>query len=67
MTNSTASRSSATSSSTTAAPGTVNPPPLFNSNPYQYLQHDDERYSAGFFSHYEVSAITSTSMPTSPS
>jgi iron complex outermembrane receptor protein len=37
------------------APNTGSPPKLFNSNPFQYLQHDDERYSAGFFSHYEVS------------
>ncbi|WP_372786250.1 TonB-dependent receptor domain-containing protein [Phenylobacterium sp.] len=37
------------------APTTVSPPLLFNSNPFQYLQHDDERYSAGFFSHYELS------------
>jgi len=36
------------------APATVSPPLLFNSNPFQYLQHDDERYSAGFFSHYEL-------------
>jgi len=36
------------------APNTTNPPLLFNSNPFQYLQHDDSRYSAGFFSHYEV-------------
>lgn len=37
------------------APTTGSPPLVFNSNPYQYLQHDDTRYSAGFFSHYEVS------------
>ena len=31
------------------------PPALFNSNPYQYLQHDDSRYSAGFTAHYDIS------------
>ena len=36
-------------------PATASPPPFFNSNPYQYLQHDDARYSAGFFSHYRLS------------
>jgi iron complex outermembrane recepter protein len=32
-----------------------NPPALFNSNPYQYLSHDDTRYSAGAFMHYDFS------------
>jgi iron complex outermembrane recepter protein len=36
------------------APNTGSPPLLFNSSPFQYLQHDDTRYSAGFFSRYEV-------------
>ena len=29
------------------------PPPLFNSNSYQYLLHQDERYTAGVLSHYD--------------
>ncbi len=29
------------------------PPALFNSNPYQYLLHQDERYTAGVMSHYD--------------
>ena len=29
------------------------PPPLFNSNPYQYLEHADVRYMAGVMSHYD--------------
>jgi len=33
---------------------TTNPPPLFNSNPYEYLQHQDRRYTGGFFANYEV-------------
>ena len=37
-----------------SSPAGGDPPLLFNSNPYQYLAHDDSRYSAGFFSHYEV-------------
>ena len=32
-----------------------NPPSLFNSNAFQYLQHQDTRYSAGFFAHYDYS------------
>jgi len=36
------------------APASVSPPLVFNSNPFQYLQHDDTRYSAGFLSHYEL-------------
>jgi iron complex outermembrane receptor protein len=36
------------------APNTGSPPLLFNSSPFQYLMHDDTRYSAGFFSHYEL-------------
>jgi outer membrane receptor protein involved in Fe transport len=36
------------------APNTGSPPLLFNSSPFQYLLHDDTRYSAGFFSHYEL-------------
>jgi outer membrane receptor protein involved in Fe transport len=40
----------------TLAPASVSPPLVFNANPYQYLQHDDERISAGFFSHYDVNA-----------
>lgn len=39
------------------APNTGSPPLIFNSNPYQYLIHQDTRYMAGFFSHYEVSKI----------
>ena len=31
-----------------------NPPPLFNSSPYQYLSRADTRYSAGAFANYEV-------------
>jgi iron complex outermembrane receptor protein len=30
------------------------PPGLFNSNPYEYLQHGDRRYSAGYFADYEI-------------
>ena len=29
------------------------PPALFNPNPYQYLLHQDERYTAGVMSHYD--------------
>jgi len=29
------------------------PPPLFNSNPYEYLLHAGTRYNAGFFANYE--------------
>jgi len=32
----------------------ANPPPLFNSNPYESLIHQDTRYTAGFLSHYDV-------------
>ena len=32
----------------------TSPPPLFNSNPYEYLQHGDRRYSAGYFADYEI-------------
>jgi len=38
-----------------AAPNTGVPGLVFNSNPFEYLQHDDTRYSAGFFSHYDLS------------
>jgi outer membrane receptor protein involved in Fe transport len=31
------------------------PPALFNSNPYQYLLHQDERYTGGLLSHYDFS------------
>ncbi len=34
---------------------TSDPPALFNSNPFQYLQHQDTRYSAGFSGHYDFS------------
>jgi len=37
------------------APATGSPGLVFNSSPFQYLAHDDTRYSAGFFSHYELS------------
>ena len=37
------------------APATGSPGLVFNSSPFQYLAHDDTRYSAGFFSHYEMS------------
>jgi outer membrane receptor protein involved in Fe transport len=30
------------------------PPALFNSNPYEYLQHQDTRYTGGFFADYEI-------------
>ena len=30
------------------------PPPRFNSNPYEYLLHQDTRYTAGFFAHYDI-------------
>jgi outer membrane receptor protein involved in Fe transport len=30
------------------------PPPLFNSEPYEYLLTQDTRYNAGFFSHYDL-------------
>jgi outer membrane receptor protein involved in Fe transport len=30
------------------------PPPLFNSNLYQYLLHQDERYTGGLMSHYDL-------------
>ena len=30
------------------------PPSSFNSAPFEYLQRQDERYQAGFFSHYQV-------------
>ena len=33
-------------------PGTI-PGGLFNSNPYQYLEHADTRYAAGVMSHYD--------------
>ena len=29
------------------------PPPFFNSNTYQYLLHQDERYTAGVMTHYD--------------
>jgi outer membrane receptor protein involved in Fe transport len=32
----------------------TSPPPLFNSNSYEFLQHKDKRYSGGFFAHYDV-------------
>lgn len=32
-----------------------NPPSAFNSNRYAYLQREDERYSAGAFTHYDFS------------
>ena len=32
----------------------TSPPPVFNSNPYEYLQRQDERYQAGFFAQYQV-------------
>ncbi len=28
---------------------------VFDSSPFQYLAHDDNRYTAGFFSHYDIS------------
>jgi outer membrane receptor protein involved in Fe transport len=31
-----------------------NPPPLFNSNPYQYLSRQNTRYQAGFLADYRV-------------
>jgi outer membrane receptor protein involved in Fe transport len=36
--------------------GTVatTPPALFNSNPYQYLVHQDTRYSYGVYAHYDI-------------
>jgi iron complex outermembrane receptor protein len=37
-----------------SAPNTGTPGLLFNSSPYQYLEHGDTRYSAGLFSHYEL-------------
>jgi len=30
------------------------PPPLFNSNPFNYLIQDDTRWTAGFFARYEI-------------
>ncbi|MBL8551165.1 MAG: TonB-dependent receptor [Hyphomonadaceae bacterium] len=33
---------------------TSNPPPTFNSSPFQFLSRDDTRYSAGYFAHYDV-------------
>jgi iron complex outermembrane receptor protein len=38
-----------------SAPATGSPGLVFNSNPFEYLLHDDTRYSAGFFSHYDLS------------
>ena len=32
------------------------PPSVFNSSPFQYLQHQDTRYTGGFFAHYEVNS-----------
>ena len=37
------------------SPSGGNPGLVFNSSPFQYLAHDDTRYSAGFFSHYDMS------------
>ena len=37
------------------APNTGSPGLIFNSSPFQYLQHDDTRYSAGLYSHYDFS------------
>ena len=34
------------------APG-QSPPPLFNSNPYESLLHQDTRYTGGFLAHYD--------------
>jgi outer membrane receptor protein involved in Fe transport len=32
----------------------TSPPALFNSNPYEYLLHQDTRYTGGFFAHYDI-------------
>jgi outer membrane receptor protein involved in Fe transport len=37
-----------------SASANTNPPPLFNSNPYEYLLHDNKRYTAGLFARYEI-------------
>jgi iron complex outermembrane recepter protein len=34
-----------------------NPPPLFNSNPYQYLSRQDTRYMGGFLADYRVNDV----------
>ncbi len=33
---------------------TTSPPSLFNANEFEYLQHQDTRYAAGFFARYDV-------------
>ena len=32
----------------------LTPPAAFNSNPYEYLSRGDERYTGGYFAHYQV-------------
>ena len=36
------------------ANASTSPPGLFNSNPYEYLLHDNKRYLAGFFAKYDI-------------
>jgi outer membrane receptor protein involved in Fe transport len=32
----------------------TSPPALFNSNPFEYLQHQGKRYTGGFFARYDI-------------